>query len=84
MSDKPLKKFPTFETDEEAERFVDEADLSEYDFSEFRPVNFKMTGEGVVMVPVLPDDLQLEAKAAADAKGMDYVDFMRDAVKKAS
>ena len=28
-----LKKLPTLLTDEEAERFVDEADLSEYDLS---------------------------------------------------
>jgi hypothetical protein len=29
---KALKKFPVLLTDEDAERFVDEADLSEYDF----------------------------------------------------
>lgn len=33
------KKFPVFESDEEAERFVDTADLSEYDFSDFRPMS---------------------------------------------
>ncbi len=29
------KKIPTFESDEEAERFVEEADLTEYDLSQF-------------------------------------------------
>jgi uncharacterized protein (DUF4415 family) len=33
-----LKKFPAFRSDAEAERFVDEADLSEYDFSDFAPL----------------------------------------------
>lgn len=33
------KKFPVFESDEDAERFVDTADLSEYDFSGFRPMS---------------------------------------------
>ena len=33
-----LKKFPILKTDEEAERFVDEADLSEYDFSDMVPL----------------------------------------------
>jgi len=32
------KKFPNFKSDTEAERFVDTADLSEYDFSDFRPM----------------------------------------------
>ena len=43
MSDgKKLKPFPVHGSDEEAERFVDEADLSEYDFSDFRPVRFRI------------------------------------------
>ena len=36
-----LKKFPTFKTDKEAEDFVDNADLTEYDFSEFKPAKFE-------------------------------------------
>ena len=40
MSDKKkLKPFPAFATDEEAERFVAEADLTEYDFSGMRPMS---------------------------------------------
>ena len=38
---KELKPFPVFKTDEEAEKFVDEADLSEYDFSQFKPARFE-------------------------------------------
>src|SRR5579863_9391113 len=35
------KKIPDFRTDEEAENFVDTADLSEYDLSAARPVRFE-------------------------------------------
>ena len=35
------KKIPIFKTDEEAERFVETADLTEYDLSQFKPVRFE-------------------------------------------
>ena len=37
MSRAKLKPMPALLTDEEAERFVETADLSEYDLSGFRP-----------------------------------------------
>ena len=36
---KDLKSFPVHKTDDEAAKFVDTADLSEYDFSGFRPMS---------------------------------------------
>ena len=36
------KQFPTFKTDAEAERFVETADLSEYDFSDMVPMRFEL------------------------------------------
>jgi hypothetical protein len=36
-----LKKLPTFESDREAERFADEADLSQYDLSGGEFVRFE-------------------------------------------
>ena len=42
----PAKKtIPTFQTDEEAEKFVDTADLSEYDLSGFKKVHFEFKSE---------------------------------------
>jgi hypothetical protein len=35
------KPFSRFDTDEEADHFVETADLSEYDFSEFRSTRFE-------------------------------------------
>ena len=39
---KPLKQFPVLLTYEDAERFVDETDLPEYDFSGFKPMKFEL------------------------------------------
>ena len=42
MSDNDKRKpLPRLKTDEEAERFVAEADLSEYDLSGFKPARFE-------------------------------------------
>jgi len=38
---KKLKKLPVLLTDADAEKFTEEADLSEYDLSGFRPVKFE-------------------------------------------
>jgi len=38
---KKLKKLPVLRTDKEAEDFVDTADLSEYDLSDFKRVSFE-------------------------------------------
>ena len=35
------KKIPRFKTDEQAENFVATADLTEYDLSDFKPVQFE-------------------------------------------
>ena len=40
------KPFPTFETDEAAERFVAEADLTDYDWSDRKPVRFEFAPKG--------------------------------------
>ena len=42
----PAKKaIPAFQTDEEAEKFVDTADLSEYDLSSFKKSTFRIQAE---------------------------------------
>ena len=37
------KKLPILKTDEEAEKFIDTADLSEYDLSGFKKVHFEFS-----------------------------------------
>lgn len=76
-SDKKLKQFPVFQSDEEAERFVDEADLSEYDFSEFKPVRFEFKKKDARMELRLPY-AQLEAlKGMAKQAGIPHTRLAR-------
>ena len=80
MSERKLKQFPVFNTDEEAERFVDTADLSEYDFSKFVPLDLgKLLGTSVDV----PHDLIGALKAKASEKGMAYERFVRETLEKA-
>ena len=37
----PKKRMPVLKSDEEAERFVDTADLTQYDLSTFKPVQLE-------------------------------------------
>jgi predicted DNA binding CopG/RHH family protein len=74
---KDLKPFPIFETDEEAERFVAEADLSDYDFSGFKPARFAFTGVSELTMQV-PQGLLEAVKGKAQAKGIPYRRYMRD------
>ncbi len=41
MKEKSLKKLPPLLSDEEAENFIDTADLSEYDLSDFSQIKFE-------------------------------------------
>ena len=80
MSRPKLKQFPAFNTDEDAERFVDTADLSEYDFSGFVPLDLgKLLGTSVEV----PHDLVGALKAKASEKGVAYEIFVRETLEKA-
>jgi len=78
-----LKKFPRFETDEEAERFVDEADLSEYDFSEFKPMRFELRRKDKQINIRMPEDMLDAVKARAKARDIPYQRFIREAIEEA-
>ena len=78
MSDKDkLKQLPPLLSDEEAETFTEEADLSEYDLSGFKPVRFEYLNKDARMEVRLPRD-QLDAlKKAAKQKGIPYTRLVR-------
>ncbi len=80
MSRRKLRQFPVFSTDEEAEQFVDTADLSNYDFSGFVPMDLnKLLGLSVDV----PHDLVEALKARASESGIAYERFVREALEKA-
>jgi predicted DNA binding CopG/RHH family protein len=78
-----LKKFPTFKTDKEAEDFVDNADLTEYDFSEFKPAKFEFLPKEERVNMRLPSALLKAVRAKAEAQGMPYQRFIRAALEQA-
>jgi predicted DNA binding CopG/RHH family protein len=80
---KDLEPFPTFKTDEEAEKFVDEADLSEYDFSQFRPVHFEFAKKSERVNMRLPKALLNAVKDTASHEGIPYQRFIRKALEHA-
>lgn len=79
---KALKPFPRFETDEDAERFVDEADLSEYDFSGFKPMHFELVKKDARVNMRLPQPLLTRIKTEAAERGIPYQRYMRDLMER--
>ena len=77
------KKIPTFRTDKEAERFVDTADLSEYDLSGFKTVHFEFERKTAQLNMRVPKPLLDAVKKRAKARGIPYTRFIREAVERA-
>jgi predicted DNA binding CopG/RHH family protein len=77
------KKFPDFKTDAEAEAFVDTADLTEYDFSQFKSVKFEFQAKTERVNMRLPAELLKAVRIKAEAEGMPYQRFIRATLEKA-
>jgi predicted DNA binding CopG/RHH family protein len=76
------KTIPTFKTDQEAEDFVDTADLSDYDLSgQF--VKFELKRKDKTVSLRLPERLLDEVRSHAEKAGMPYQRFMRLAIERA-
>ena len=77
------KKFPVFKTDKEAEHFVDTADLSEYDFSQFKPVRFEFEKKTAQINMRVPKPLLDAVKESAKKRGIPYTRFVRETMEMA-
>ena len=77
-----LKPFPRFDTDEEAERFVETADLSEYDFSGFKPVRFEFEPKAAQINMRVPQSLLDALKERARHRGIPYTRFIRELMER--
>ncbi len=77
------KTFPDFQSDEEAERFVASADLSDYDFSDMVSVRFELKRKDKTVSLRLPEQLLDEVRHRAASAGMPYQRFMRLAIERA-
>ncbi len=72
-----LKPIPVFRTDEEAERFVEQADLTEYDLSGFRPIQFEFGKKDAQLNMRIPAPLLEAVKTKARSKGMPFTRYIR-------
>jgi predicted DNA binding CopG/RHH family protein len=77
------KDWPALRTDEEAERFVAEADLTEYDFSQMVPVRFELRRKDRAVSLRLSEGLLEAVKRAAERQRIPYQRFMRQAIEQA-
>jgi len=68
-------------TDEEAEAFLDQ-DLSDLDFSQFRPFNWELHPKTARLNMRLPQGLIDAAKAKAKARGVPYQRLIREAIER--
>jgi len=82
MSDKKkLKEFPVFDSDEDAEKFVEDADLTDYDISGFKPVKFEFEKKTERVQMRVTKDLLDAIKALAKQKGMPYTRYIRQVLE---
>ena len=77
------KKLPTLASDEEAEAFVANADLSEYDLSGMVPMRFELKPKDKSVNLRLPEQLLEAVRSRATRAGIPYQRFIRMALERA-
>jgi len=77
------RKLPELRSDEAAEAFVAEADLTQYDLSEMRPVRFEFQPKSERVNMRLPRALLDAVRASAARQGVPYQRFIRQALEAA-
>ena len=78
-----LKKLPTFKSDRDAERFVDGADLSQFDLSGGEFVRFELKPKDRSVNLRLPGELLEAVRKRAKRAGLPYQRFIRMALEEA-
>ena len=68
---------PSLHNDAEAEDFVANADLTQYDLSKFKPMRFEVAPKSSVMNVRLPSSLLSALKQKAESKGIPYTRYVR-------
>ena len=77
-----MKKVPVLKTDAEAEAFLSQ-DLSDLDFSQFKPVRFEFQPKTERVNMRLPAELLQAVRRRAEAEGMPYQRFIRATLERA-
>jgi predicted DNA binding CopG/RHH family protein len=76
------KKLPKLKSDSEAEELLDQ-DLSDLDFSQFKPVQFEFEKKDARVNMRLPETLLAAVKKRAQARHVPYQRFIREALERA-
>lgn len=76
------KKVPKLKTDRQAEEFLTR-DLSNLDFSQFKPARFEFEKKNDQINMRVPKQLLEEVKARAKARGIPYTRFIRETLEQA-
>lgn len=82
-SRKTLRPLPRLKSDEEAERFVDTADLTDYDLSGFKPTHFEFERKTAQVNLRMPEGLLKAVKERARKRGIPYQRFIRETLEQA-
>ena len=77
------KKLPRLKTDKQAEDFVATSDLTRYDLSRMRTVQFEFAPKAARINMRLPADLLKAVKSTAARRGVPYQRFIRQALEEA-
>jgi predicted DNA binding CopG/RHH family protein len=77
-----LRKIPKLRTDEEVEAFLAQ-DLSDLDWSQFKPARFEFIAKTARVNMRLPEALLSAVKKTATKRGMPYQRFIRQALEAA-
>lgn len=77
------RKLPKLTTDKAAADFVATADLTAYDLSAMKPVQFEFAAKEARLNMRLPGELLAAVKAAASKAGIPYQRFIRRTLEQA-
>lgn len=80
---KALKPLPRLKSDEEAERFLDTADLTQFDLSAFQPARFEFEKKSAQVNLRMPEGLLKAVKERARKRGIPYQRFIRETLERA-
>lgn len=71
-----VRRVPVLKTDEEAEAFLSQ-DLSDLDFSQFKPMRFEFEKKEAQVNMRVPESLLDAVKDKAKARGIPYTRYIR-------
>jgi len=77
------KAFPKLKSDRDAEEFLSGADLTQYDLSEFKPMNFEFEAKVARINMRVPENLLDRIKQVAKDKKIPYTRYIRQLLEAA-